>query len=277
MRSTWLLAMTFCLLHGSHVYGQFDPSQYQDTPAGLKQLLFDSIEAARAHENDKLNRIVDSMRIPEYAQWFADSEFHSETWAEAYGKQVASPWFGASLKCRLHEFAERDGTVATLRINDGPNAPHGFEDGWMQNLKKPVNIYHAEWKDRAAVEGTRSDLIGYFVYVDGAFRWYSIIRESAFNLPHGWMPRRAATPKYPYPLDGQHASGVVHLKFVVREDGFVDKVQPIPSFDSTKDQALIKSAVEAVRQWNLMRVPRTESADPNVNDFRIRVAPDEAH
>jgi outer membrane biosynthesis protein TonB len=50
----------------------------------------------------------------------------------------------------------------------------------------------------------------------------------------------------------------VHLKFVIRDDGFVDKVKPVPAVDSTKDRAIIESAVKAVRQWNLMSIPGSE-------------------
>jgi hypothetical protein len=277
MRSLLLLVVAFGLLHGVLASGETGPSQYEDTPAGLRQLLTDSIEVARNHENDKLSQIVDGMRIPDYAQWFADTEYHSESWAEAYGRQVASPQFGASLKSRLHEFSDRDGDVVTVRINDGPNTPHGLEDAWVSNLKRPVNIYRADWMDRVAEGRSRPDQIGYFVYVDGAFRWYSIIRQFVFNLPRGWLLRRGGMPKYPYPGDGRHASGYVHLKFVIRDDGFVDKVKPVPAVDSTKDRAIIESAVKAVRQWNLMRIPGSEPGSTNVDDFRISVAPEEAY
>jgi TonB family protein len=249
----------------------FDATKYEDTSAGLQRLLTDSIAAATEHDSATVDRVLDSMRIPDYNKWFAETKFNSESWAEAYGKHVSSPYFGALLKSLFRELAARDGSVTIHKIGDGPVTPGGFDDGWQRNLKQPLDTYLAEWRDRAG-DGAKPDWIGYFVNVDGGFRWYTIIHQTQAMLPRGWMPRRMAMPTFPYPLDGHHASGIVHVKFAIGADGAVDNLKLITSFDSTKDPKLIRAAMDAVRTWNFAPIPKM-TADPKIDDLRIRVRP----
>jgi TonB family protein len=249
----------------------FDASIYENTSTGLQRLLTDSIAAAKADEAITLDRILDSMRIPDPEKWFATTKYHSESWVEAYAMQAASAHFGVTLKCLFHELGDREGSVTIHKIGDGPVTPGGFDDGWMKNLKQPLDAYLAEWRDRTA-EGAKPDWIGYFVYVGGEFRWYSIIYQTQAMLPRGWMPRRMVMPKFPYPLDGNHASGIVHVKFRIGADGMVDDLKIITSYDSTKDPKLIRAAMDAVRTWNFAPIPKM-TADPRIDDLRIKVRP----
>lgn len=256
---------------------QFNPPAYRDTAADLQSLLTSSIDAARSNQNVLLDQIVESMRIPNYQEWFEDSEYHSESWAEAYGKQVTSPYFGVSLKCKLHRLAEESGFVTARRINDGGNRPGGFEDGWLRNQKRPFNAYLAEWRSKGTAGNSRPHRIGYFIYAEGGFRWYSLIRQPAFLLPGGWMPLKAPQPVYPYPLDGHHPCGFVHLSFLISDNGSLKRVKVISKSDSTTDRALIQSAVTALRHWKLFLNPRATSASREIDDLRVRVAPTEAY
>lgn len=255
----------------------FNPSAYRDTASDLERLLTTSLDAVRSHQNDLLDQIVESLRIPNYQEWFAASEYHSESWAEAYGKQVASPHFGVSLKCELHRLAEEHGVIAARRINQGGNEPGGFEDGWLRGQKQPFSAYVAVWRDSQMAGVSRPQWIGFFIYVDGAFRWYSLMRKPAFDLPPGWMALDAPLPKYPYPMDGHHPCGFVHLSFVISDNGSVKRVKVISRSDSTSYRALIRSAVTAVRQWKLRLNPRAMSASPEIDDLRVRIAPTEAY
>jgi TonB family protein len=195
----------------------------------------------------------------------------SESWAEAYGKHISSPHFGTPLKSLFYELATRDGLVAIHKIGDGPVTPRGFDDGWQRNLKQPLDTYLAERRDQVG-DGAKPDWIGYFVYVGGGFRWYCIIHQTQVMLPRGWMPMRMAMPNFPYPLDGRHTSGIVHVKFAIGADGAVDNLKLITSFDSTKDPKLIRAAMDAVRTWNFAPIPKM-TADPKIDDLKIQVRP----
>jgi TonB family protein len=249
------------------------PINLADTKEGLRELLATAISVARQGKNAELDTIVRSLRIPDYMQWFEETEANSESLAEAYRKQVESSNFGVSLKCSLHEYANRTGDVVVRRVNDGPFKPHSFEDSWVNNvLKKPLNIYEATWQDRGIAEGEKGTPIGYFIYTAGSFRWYSITRFGYLDIPRGWKFAQLVEPIYPYPADGQHPGGFVHLKFVILRDGSVSGIKPNGSAVSTTDPKLIRSAIEAVRQWRLIPASTNIPFATQIDDFKVLVS-----
>jgi len=270
-----MLCQTSTSVTNPPVLNALPTASYPDSTNGLVSLLQDAISAARIDDATKLNSILKEMEIPDYNRWFAETEWHSESWAEAYGKQVSSPIFGVTIKCSLHEYASRNGEIVVRRLNDSTLQQGGMEYGWIHNLRKPVNIYFASWRDEKIGEEAKPQFIGYFIFVEGAFRWYSIIRESEFNGPQGWIPQHSPTPKYPYPPDGRHPGGFVHLSLVIRKDGTVTDVKPNGAVESSSDRKLIKAAVEAVREWHFLPVSNQSPKETHVDDFRIMVRPRE--
>lgn len=148
-------------------------------------------------------------------------------------------------------------------------------------MRQPVDIYYAEWKNSTLAQNARGDLIGYFMFIDGGFRWDSLIRMmKAFRAPAaakveeepygaaadsvpptGVMkvcngsnapacaapPRLIEAPKAQYSEEGREAQvqGAVVLQVVVGTDGRPQRIKVVRSLGYGLDE----QAIQAMREW----------------------------
>ena len=230
---------------------------YANTTEGLKQLLLDMRTAAKEGNDDKLSAFVKDMEIPNCDAWLH----------KMYDSDKADSWMGlCEAKSRdprerdmrelFGHIAKQDGKITTRKVNDNPQPGKGLEWGWLQAIKQPLDIYWASWLPISEPKESEADPIGYFMFIDGAFRWESSIQSfkpsqtkvthAKFVLPT--LVKRVA-PIYPPEAVSKGISGTVRVHFVVGGDGLVYNAHAISSEGFSEDGLLRKAAEEAVLQW----------------------------
>jgi TonB family protein len=267
--------------------GSVAPSSYTypDSTEGLRNLLQDVLAAAKAGDRPKLLSLVNQMEIPNYEAWF------TKTYGLERGESVAG-FYGRNLDRNerdfqelFMEFATQDVEISARKVNDALEPGRRFEFGMLEDLQQPVDIFFASWKKNGSSSDSIGDPIGYFVFVDGAFRWNSTIRllrirpggvpnirrfqsfpqdqtaggpnnppggrKSDGSFTFGPGPANLArcnycpSPEYPKKARAEHAEGSVLLQVIVQLDGRATDIEVL----KTPRPDFAEKAIEAVQKW----------------------------
>jgi TonB family protein len=258
---------------------------YPDSAEGLRNLLQDVLAAAKAGDRPKLLSLVNQMEIPNYEAWF------TKTYGLERGESVAG-FYGGNLDRNerdfqelFMEFAAQDGEISARKVNDAPEPGRRFEFRMLEDLQQPVDIFFASWKKDGSPPDSTGDPIGYFVFVDGAFRWNSAIRlfrirpnavpnnrrlqvfpqdqtgggpnipsyvsrgDGSITSPRGPANYPICTycpsPEYPKKARAEHVEGIVVLKVIVQPDGRATDIEVV----KTPRPDFAEKAIEAVQKW----------------------------
>lgn len=229
-------------------------SVYPNTTDGLQQLLLDVRRAARSSDKDQVAAFVKNMEIP-----------NCETWLyKMYERDKAESWMGLceakvrdseekSMRELFERIAQDDGDILIRKVNDNPEPGRGMEWGWLQAIKQPLDIYFASWKPARETEATKIEPVGYFMFIDGGFRWDSSIhfvkpKIVNFKIVPPVLIKKVP-PIYPVEAAAQHLSGTVRVYYNVGADGVVHDVTAISGEGLSENPILRKAAEEAVVQW----------------------------
>jgi hypothetical protein len=155
--------------------------QYPNTRDGLYQFLTNCIAAAKSGNQSQVDADVKSMEIPDYANWFRETwPGPGESWIGPYGKTLQGN--ESSMKNLLTYLAHQDGTFIVRKVNDSPEPGKGMEWGMLHAAARPVDLYYAGWKhDTEHPVHGRDVPIGYFYFINGGFRWDSLVRFFSIN------------------------------------------------------------------------------------------------
>jgi hypothetical protein len=240
---------------------------FPDTAEGLRQFLSGCIVDAKSNNKKKLDLEIAGTEIPDYAKWLvATWPGQGPSWVEPYGKNLSDGH--TRLRKLLVYLAHEDGELVIRKVNDEPQGGKGMEWGMLQSMAQPVDIFYASWKNEPgpAVDG-RDMPIGYFFYVNGGFRWDSLV-----TFPTTALVSRVDAV-YPYPADGKHPTGAVILRFRIARNGSVqsNSIEAVQNSQSTTDGRLIKAAANALTQWKYRL--RGAYDENEVSYARIVVAP----
>jgi TonB family protein len=207
--------------------------------------------AAKSNDLQKLTALLKDTEVP-----------NCDTWLHAmYESDKADSWMGLcdektlgpnekSLMELFASLANEDGQILTRKVNDDPEPGRGMEWGWLQAIKKPLDIYFASWK---ASKNPKGEPIGYFMFIDGGFRWESGIwfpkpKISTAKIVAAKLVKRIE-PVYPPEAISQHIAGTVRVYFVIGADGAVYNAHAISGEGLSNDPSLRKAAEEAVIRW----------------------------
>jgi len=150
-----------------------DTPHVANSAEGLQQLLRYALGVARSGDEKKLAAVVEQLEIPDYEAWFsATFGAAGPAYAKHYGTELAKRNIARQnmLRATAHNMkASHTEKVLVRKVNAAPEAGNAFESGVVTNLQRPVDIYFAYYATRAP----RPNPIGYFVFVDGKFRWQS--------------------------------------------------------------------------------------------------------
>ncbi|MGA8733073.1 MAG: hypothetical protein WB558_04045 [Terriglobales bacterium] len=139
---------------------------YPDTAQGLKQELKDMLEVARGHRSDQLRAMIMDFEIPDARAWYLANFGASglET-ANRYEKNLRAS--EERLQNQMIEFAREDGYFSVKKQDAKKVYP---------NVLTAPEVFLAAWKT-SSVHGEESSEtpFGYFLFVDGKFRWDSTI------------------------------------------------------------------------------------------------------
>lgn len=262
------------------------PSAYPDSADGLKQFLASMLAAAKSADQARLSALIKDMEIPNYETWFIRTlgKKKGKTWIEPYGANLAS--HEKDFQELLLQFAQQEGEFYTRKVNGAPRDSYGLERALLDDFRQRVDIYFASWNESVGPGNSRADAIGYFLFIEGKFRW-----EDAFNfdsLQPGEIPGNAGPPSDaskqaanpPTPASGSGADevtyeagkngvgqpsclhcpppnfsnaalknkleGTVVLRVVVDTNGRATDIQIVKRVGLGLDE----QAVEAVRKWS---------------------------
>jgi TonB family protein len=232
------------------------PSTYPNTKEGLRQLLQDMRAAAKNGETERLAALIKGTEISDCVAWLHkmyDSD-KADSW-EGMCERKTLDADGQSSREAMKRFASQEGQFLVRKVNDDPMPGHGFEWGWLQAIKAPLDIYFASWKTSGDPENSKGKHIAYFMFIEGGFR-----REGGIYFPEAMPLGKAKTvkivparlikkvdPSCPIEALSQHISGVVRVYFVIGADGAVYNAHAGEGLSD--DASLRKAAEDAVLQW----------------------------
>lgn len=173
-------------------------TQYPNTKDGLRTFLEDIRSAAMRNEEQKIADLVKQTEIPDYQNWFhktypADK---AESWSKPYGQELGRN--EQSFQMLFARLSRTDGQILVRKVNDEPEPGQGLEWGMLHSARTPLDIYFASWKSESPND-MHTEGIGYFIFIDGMFRWNSTIYpivpkiEKAEFLPAKGCPTKEAS------------------------------------------------------------------------------------
>src|SRR5215469_12266820 len=150
------------------------PRTYDNSADGLRWQLQDILNAARARNSAGLEALIKLTEIPD-PDWFTRtfSEDKGAIWSKEYKDDLAQS--EGDLEGLMTLLAEQDGEfwVRNIRYERAP--AREIESVLVDSSKQPVNIWYASWKIRNSPPAQAPVSIGYFVFIDGRFRWDSAV------------------------------------------------------------------------------------------------------
>jgi hypothetical protein len=149
-------------------------AQYPNTSEGLQQFLSELRSAAKSSDQAKVDSMIKQTEIPEYRNWYCSMYVPGSglSWAIPYGEHLSEN--EQAFKAFWEKLAQDDGEIRVRKLVDKPGGYRGLEWGMLHNSRTALDIYYADWKSRTEAS---DEWIGYFIYIDGMFRWDSIIRS----------------------------------------------------------------------------------------------------
>jgi TonB family protein len=239
-----------------------EASKYSDTKAGLQRFLNDIREAAKANDSQKMTALVKDTEIPNCDAWL-HAMYESDK-ADSWMDLCDAKTLGSNEKSLIEHFTDlvkADGEFLTRKVNDDPEPGRGVEWGWLQAIRRPLDIYFASWKTAGS---TTNEPIGYFMFIDGGFRWDSGIKFINVKPKVGkFVPAklvRKVDPVYPAEAAAQHIGGTVRVSVVIGADGLIHSAHAISGEGLSDDPGLRKAAEDAVSQW--LYTPATVDGKP---------------
>jgi len=158
---------------------------YPNTADGLRQRLADLLTTAKTVDQTALAALLKSdLEIPNFPAWFNKTygKNDGKDFAEGYRMNVDYDEFRfAGL---LKQFAESGGSIVTRKINDGAEPADAAEVAKLDSMNKPIDIYFAFWSPSISGPAQRQP-IGYFMFIDGAFRWDNAGSKRFLPAPSG--------------------------------------------------------------------------------------------
>jgi TonB family protein len=266
-------------------------SSYPNTAAGLHDLLTEVRAFAVHQEMDKVGAAVKDMEIPSHADWFHKTYPQSaDSWIGPYETNLQGN--ERSMQERFAKLATDDGDFTVRKVNDSPQPGRGMEWGMLASMKQPVDIYCATWKSTKSSDSPASSLVGYFMYIDGGFRWDSLIRaveirraavesvspgmasaapsdlDQVYRVGNGVSAPRVSNspdPAYSKEARKKKIEGTVVLWVVVGTDGTAQQIRVQRSLGYGLDE----EAIKAVKKWKF--TPATKDGQPVAVQINIVV------
>jgi TonB family protein len=272
------------------------PRTYDNSPDGLRWQLQDLWNAARENNPARLESLIKQTEVPDPG-WFsrAFGPEKGQGWGEAYTSHLAES--EKNFEDLMKRLAEEDGQFWVRNIKYEPAPAREVESTLVDSLRLPVNIFFASWKLQDSHQASTSRPVGYFVFIDGRFRWDSAVSPADMHFvvgadrsaEKGTAADQKPTPNpagnavdnskppyrpgmggvgYPqctYCPDPQYSKlarrkqleGAVLMQVVVQPDGSVTDAKVVKS----PDAELSDAAIQAVSLWRFKpaRLPDGEA------------------
>src|SRR4051794_25384638 len=130
--------------------------------------------AAKSGDRAKMSELVSQTEIPNYRDWFYRMypRDKAESWITPYGEELRQN--EQEFQQMFLALAQSEGRITTRKLVDDPSSDKGLEWALLHSAHDPLDIYFAQWES-AKPASVPNQRIGYFIFVDGMFRWDSLI------------------------------------------------------------------------------------------------------
>jgi TonB family protein len=265
--STWIAALlTVFMLTNPPSFSAQTNVAYEDTTADFQRFLQEILDATKNGDKQRLDSLLTGTEVPDCDAWLhrmykADS---ADSWMSLCDPKVLSMKH-KELKEQFAGFAKDGGGFSTRKVNDKPEGGEGgLESGMVGGGKEPLEVYFAAWKNPHQSKEAKGESIGYFYYLDGGFRWDSLISFPKFKVSNAKIVQakliKKVDPVYPSDAATQHITGTVRVYYVIGGDGAVYNAHALSGEGLSEDPSLRKAAEEAVLQWRYQ--PATMDGKP---------------
>jgi TonB family protein len=260
-----VLLAVFLLINGLNLQAQAN-SPYKDTTADLQRFLQDILDATKKGDQQRVVSLLGSTEVPNCDSWLH----------QMYKSDSADSWMSLCDSKTLHSqeksmeelfagFAKEGGEFSTRRVNDNPQGGEGgLESGMVHGGKESLEVYFASWKSPNQSKDAKGEPIGYFYFLDGGFRWDSLISFPKIKISNAKIVPakliKKVEPVYPADAAAQHISGIVRVYYVIGGDGAVYNAHALSGEGLSEDPSLRKAAEDAVLQWRYQ--PATMDGKP---------------
>jgi TonB family protein len=275
-----IVLLTVFLLTNADALRAQAKSSYTDTTADFQRFLQDILDAAKKGDQQKVATLLKRTEVPDCDRWL-----HS-----MYKSDSADSWMSLCDARTLHAqeesmaelfagFAKVGGEFSVRKVNDNPQGGSGgLESGMVHGGREPLEVYFAAWKTPNQSKDAKGEPIGYFYYLDGGFRWDSLVSFPKFKISTAKIVPaqliKKVEPVYPAEAAAQRISGTVRVYYVIGGDGVVYNAHALSGEGLSEDPSLRKAAEDAVLQWRYQ--PATMDGKPietNAVTVDIKFAP----
>jgi TonB family protein len=247
---------------------------YPESAEGLKNLLQDWLAVIKTGDTAKSAQFLECFAIPDHAAWF------EKTFGPTEGARLAAKYEALQaqemdwLRKRGEQVVKREKLVAEVAVIVKPGDTRSPLLQAILNAElQPATFYYAS--SRTDANDSSPYFLGYFVYVDGGFRY---CEQQVMQALSSAPPLRIAIagnvqaarlinrvqPVYPEEASKKKISGTVKLHAFIAKDGKIQQIEVISG-----DPLLVQAAIDAVRQWQYQ--PTLLNGQPVEVDTQIDV------
>jgi TonB family protein len=274
-----VLVAVFLPTNAHYLYAQAN-SPYMDSTQDFQRFLQDILDATKKGNKQRVASLLKSTEVPNCDAWLH----------QIYKSDSADSWMSLcdskalrsneeSMKALFAGFSKEGGEFSTRKVNDNPQGGEGgLESGMVRGGKELLEVYFASWKTPNQSKDDMGEPIGYFYFLDGGFRWDSLVSFPKIKISHAKIvpPKliKRVEPTYPADAAAQHISGTVRVYYVIGGDGAVYNAHALSGEGLSADPSLRRAAEDAVLQWRYQ--PATMDGKPietNAVTVDIEVSP----
>jgi TonB family protein len=227
---------------------------YPETTDGLKAMVGELFTLEQAGDVTRSEAPYATLAIPDHKQWF-EKTFGQAEGARLETKYVSSSEFRAGLIRRLVKRAVADKrTLLNVQVFQKPDDTSiVLAKAILSAMASPVTLYDAG--NTTSPDDKSPFFFGYFVYVDGGFRYLdmNVMRALSTAPPmrtrvggavqHAKL-RHSVQPDYPEEAKKAGIEGTVRLHVILTKEGGIEEIEVVSG-----QPLLAKAALDAVRLW----------------------------
>src|SRR5260370_32792296 len=227
-------------------------SPYTDTTADFQRFLQNILDATKKGDKQQVESLLKSTEVPNCDAWL--HQMYKSDSADSWMSLCDSKTLRSqekSMKKLFARFAKEGGEFSTRKVNDNPQGGEGgLESGMVHGGKEPLEVYFASWKSPNQSKEAKGEPIGYFYFLDGGFRWDSLISFPKIKISNAKIVPakliKKVEPIYPADAAAQHISGTVRMYYVIGGDWAVYNAHALSGEGLSEDPPPPKTAEEDV-------------------------------